>query len=128
MTSWSDSANSQRAATSTSSRSRMKLPFFGPKWKHADPDVRLEAVARLNDVAALVTIAEADQVRDIRFAAVQRLTDSDSLVHLAKGRSDIAPDALDRVTDQRRVLEIARGAESPEVRARAVTRVADLQA
>ena len=106
----------------------MKLPFFGPKWKHADPSIRLEAVGRLGEVAALVALAEADPIRDIRLAAVRRLTDLDSLVHLAKGRSDIAPEALDRITDQQRVLEIARGAESPDVRARAVARVDDLEA
>jgi hypothetical protein len=106
----------------------MNLPFFGQKWKHPDPQIRLEAVARLNDAAALVEMAGSDQVRDIRLAAVRRLTDSDLLVHLAKGRSDIATDALDRISDQQDILEIARQAESPEVRARAVTRVEDLQA
>jgi hypothetical protein len=106
----------------------MNLPFFGQKWKHPDPKIRLEAIARLNDAAALVEMAESDQVRDIRLAAVRRLTDSDLLVHLAKGRSDIAIEALDRIADQPDILEIARQAESPEVRARAVTRVEDLQA
>ena len=106
----------------------MKLPFFAPKWKHADPRIRLEAVTRLSDGAALVEVAESDQVREIRLAAVQRISDADALVQLARSKNDIATDALDRIAGQALILEVARRAETPEVRARAVTRLEDLQA
>jgi hypothetical protein len=46
-----------------------------PRWKHADPALRLEAVRELDDAAELAVLAESDPDARVRRAAICRITD-----------------------------------------------------
>ena len=43
-----------------------------PKWKHKDPNVRLEAVKGLDDQEILAEVASNDSYSDIRLEAVKK--------------------------------------------------------
>jgi hypothetical protein len=79
-----------------------------PRWKHADPSIRLEAVRELDDAVELAVLAEADPEAKVRRAAVARIIDPAVLGRVASGDSD--PDARDRAAD--RLLSLATGADS----------------
>ena len=59
--------------------------LFKPKWKHSNPDVRLEAVRALGDdeAALLATIARQDNDARVRRIAVKRIVDADVLTDVA---------------------------------------------
>jgi hypothetical protein len=51
-----------------------------PKWKHSKPEIRLEAVAALDDDSALLAeIAQADAAPEVRIAAIQKISDETAL-------------------------------------------------
>ena len=50
-----------------------------PRWKHADPTVRLEAVRELEDAAELAGLAEGDPDARVRRAAIGRIADPEVL-------------------------------------------------
>src|SRR6187431_1567084 len=85
-----------------------------PRWKHADPAVRLEALRDLNDPQELAQIGEADPDAKVRRAAVGDLTDAACLGRIASGDSDT--DVRERAAE-RLVFLACRpvGAESAEV-------------
>ena len=121
-----------------------------PRWKHADPAVRLEAVRELEDAAELAVLAETDPDARVRRAAVPRTMDADVLGRMAAGDAD--PETRDRaadrlvalatagadpgaamaavraLTDPRRLSAIARGEASDAVRAEALSRTTDERA
>jgi hypothetical protein len=59
-----------------------------PRWKHADPAVRLEAVADLADAVELALLAETDPDARVRRAAVSRIDDPVVLTRVASGDTD----------------------------------------
>ena len=59
-----------------------------PRWKHADPAVRLEAVRELDDAAELAVLAESDQDARVRRAAICRITDPAVLGRVAAADAD----------------------------------------
>ena len=104
-----------------------------PRWKHADPAVRLEAVRELNDDIELAGLAESDPDAKVRRAAVARISDpdvlgrcaadsdqavkdeaADQLVALALDASDAAraASAVSRLTDTRRLAQIAKSGQN----------------
>ena len=102
------------------------MNFFGrPKWKNPDPQIRLQAVARLNDDAVLAELALTDENAEVRRAAAQRISDEERLAELAQENTDVNLAALDRLKEQRLIVQVARRAESADVRCRAVGRIED---
>jgi hypothetical protein len=120
-----------------------------PRWKHADPSVRLEAVRELEDAAELAALAETDPDARVRRAAIPRTTDTDVLGRVASGDADVETRdrAADRLValatgsdagaaiaavralgDARRLSAIARGEGSEAVRAEALARTTDERA
>ena len=69
-----------------------------PKWKHSNPAVRLEAVAELTDQDGdkLTEIATTDEDPEIRLAAVARIDDQATLEQIAA--TDTDDDVLDALT------------------------------
>jgi hypothetical protein len=74
-----------------------------PRWKHADPSVRLEAVRELEDPAELAILAELDPDARVRRSATARIADPAVLGRIAS--SDVDPEARDRASD--RLLALA---------------------
>lgn len=119
-----------------------------PRWKHADPAVRLEAVRELEDPAEVAILAETDADARVRKACLARTSDPVVLSRIAAQDSDLeARDrAADRllvlataadgdqatrltavrgITDVRRLSAIARTDACDAVRADALSRVSD---
>jgi hypothetical protein len=101
------------------------LDRFRAKWKHPDPAVRREAVARLRDQSQLLAIVEDDPDDSVRLAAVRNLSDEDALATIAEGNSPLAIPALERMTDRTLIGRVAQAAELQEVRELAVERIED---
>jgi hypothetical protein len=126
-----------------------------PRWKHADPAVRLEAIRELDDPAELTALAEADPDAKVRRAAVVMVSDAASLGRIAAGDADaeVRDRAADRLvtlasrpasaetgdlalpleavralTDGRRLSTIAKSEASEAVRAEALSRITDERA
>ena len=70
-----------------------------PRWKHADPSIRLEALKELEDPVELGLLAESDPDPWVRRAAVVRVVDANILGRLARSDSDAETRerALDRL-------------------------------
>ncbi len=101
------------------------LDRFRAKWKHPDPAVRAEAVARLRDQSQLLSIAEEDADESVRLAAVRQLTNEDALATIAERNSPLAIPALERMTDRTLIARVAQAAELDGVRELAVERIED---
>lgn len=121
-----------------------------PRWKHADPAVRLEAVRELDDAAELAVLAEADPDARVRRAAIPRTTDTAVLGRVASGDPDTetrdraadrlvamasagpdeasAIEAVRALTDARRLSAIARNDAPESVRTEALARTTDERA
>jgi len=69
-----------------------------PRWKHADPAIRLEAVRQLDDEVDLSAVAEADPDLRVRRAAIDRLSDPELLGTIA--RNDADEETRDRAADR----------------------------
>ena len=82
-----------------------------PRWKHADPAVRLEAVRELDDQAELAILAELDPDARVRRSATARIADPAVLGRIAA--SDADAEARDRAAD--RLLALATGTGVDEV-------------
>ena len=76
-----------------------------PRWKHADPTVRLEAVRELEDAAELAGLAEGDPDARVRRAAIARIADPALLGRLAA--TDADAEAKDRAADRLLALSMA---------------------
>ncbi len=61
--------------------------FLKPRWKHANPEIRREAVARINDPVILLEIANNDRDTGVRKAAIERIPDLATLTSV-----NIAPE------------------------------------
>jgi hypothetical protein len=57
-------------------------PFSKPRWQHPKAEVRLAAVAELDDKAILLEIAQADEDPAVRSRAMARIDDSAALDRL----------------------------------------------
>jgi hypothetical protein len=118
-----------------------------PRWKNADPAIRLEAVRELDEPLALASLAESDPEAKVRRAAVSRVDDVDVLSRIAGHETDeetrdraadklmayamdaataesIALMAVRGLTDTRRLASVAKGAP-PAARTEALARVTD---
>src|SRR5262245_47482752 len=74
-----------------------------PRWKHADPVVRLEALRDLSDPAEIGMLAESDPDVRVRRAAISRVSLMDVLGRVAAGDADA--EARDKASD--RLLSMA---------------------
>ncbi len=120
-----------------------------PRWKHADPAVRLEALRDLDDAAELAEVAVTDDDARVRRAAVARLDDvevlgqcaadadssvkdaaADRLLALAQDGTDAdrALAAVGGLSDPRRLAQVAKTADgdtTSAVREAALARLTD---
>jgi hypothetical protein len=123
-----------------------------PRWKHADPAVRLEAVRDLDEPFDLGVLAETDPDNKVRRAAVARIDDpavlgrcagdadvtvrdeaADRLVALAMRATDVpaAVAATQALKDGRRLAQLAKSGASEtadEVRSAALAAIVDERA
>jgi hypothetical protein len=121
-----------------------------PRWKHADPAVRLEALRELADPVELAILAESDPDARVRRAAAPRLEDpavlgriasadpdadareaaTDRLLTLASGVVDepTAVAAVGQLSDPRRLSTIAKSEAAPAVAIAALARTTDERA
>ncbi|HET9370622.1 MAG TPA: DUF349 domain-containing protein, partial [Vicinamibacterales bacterium] len=120
-----------------------------PRWKHADPTVRLEALRELNDPVELATLAETDPDARVRRAAVGLVDDvavlgrivgadsddeardraADRLLALAGSPDEgVALAAVEVIGDGRRLATLAKGDAPEAVRAAALAKVTDERA
>ena len=86
-----------------------------PRWKHADPAVRLEALRELDDAVELAILAEQDPDPRVRRACVARVDDVSVLARI--GGQDTDEDTRDRAAD--RLVAIASAPEADKTTARA---------
>src|ERR1044071_4964952 len=76
-----------------------------PRWKHADPAVRLEALRDLEDQVELGLLAEQDPDVRVRRASIPRVEAADVLGRIAAKDTDT--DTRDRAADRLVVLALA---------------------
>lgn len=84
-----------------------------PRWKHADPAIRLEALRGLDDATELAILAENDPDPRVRRASIARTSDVAVLTRIAGNDAD--PDTRDRAAD--RLLGLAAAVETDEAAA-----------
>jgi hypothetical protein len=124
-----------------------------PKYKSADPDVRISAVQELGgdpeDAAVLAEIAREDAEPRVRRAAAARVQEipvlaalavsdpdegvrsdvSERLAVVAAGENaDLAAQAVAALTDQRQLADVAQNSPHDAIRMQALTQVTDLKA
>jgi hypothetical protein len=92
-----------------------------PRWKHADPSIRLEALRELDDPIELSALAESDPDIRVRRAAILRSSDAAVLGRIAASDSDA--DTRDRAAE--RLLALATGADDEETAVQAVAGLTD---
>ncbi|MEX2272345.1 MAG: DUF349 domain-containing protein [Vicinamibacterales bacterium] len=93
-----------------------------PRWKHADPAVRLEALSQVDDPLVLADIAGTDTDPRVRRKALDRIDDVDVIVGVASGDADQGV----REAAVEALVEIANNGETDEATAaRAAAGVAD---
>jgi len=126
--------------------------FLRPKWQHPDAEVRRQAVATLpsTDQSILLNIAETDQDASVRRTACKLINDLPALLRFARADADAtvreiafarcrqlldgrepAPASaeerlalMDTIEDQRLLEHLAREAREPDLRRKAIERVA----
>lgn len=123
-----------------------------PRWKHADPLIRLAAIPEIPDndehLGVVAELAAGDEDVRVRRAAIARLADVPALVRLARSERDAdlrrevsdrlvaianypaetgadAALALDGLDDERQFSTIAKQSPHPAVRSAALARVTD---
>jgi hypothetical protein len=102
------------------------LDIFGPKWKHGNPLVRIEAIRRGDcDVATLAGIAKTDNRLDVRVAAVGKIEDQSVLVDIVlhccgEDVVGLAPWALNRISNQALLGQIAMSASQQAIQVAAI--------
>jgi hypothetical protein len=89
-----------------------------PRWKHADPVVRLEAIRTLEDPAELALVASSDPDARVRRAAVAKVAEPSVLAAVASGDADL--EIRDRAAD--RLLALALATDAAEAHALAAVR------
>lgn len=132
------------------------VDLFRKKWKHSDAEVRAAAVRELapTDVEVLEGIAQSDKDAGVRRVAIKKLEDPTILARIAREDPDeslrqIAAEkasgiligaavsdgveqdcqlALEQITDERALAEVAKTASHKAVRSGAVARLTDEKA
>ena len=122
-----------------------------PKWKNADPAIRLEGLREADDPLAFADVLETDTDAKIRRIAAARVDDPAVLIRAASGDADadvrdkaserliaLANDAgtpeatslaaAEGVTDSRRLSTIAKTSPHAAVRASALARITEIRA
>ncbi len=121
-----------------------------PRWKHANPAIRLEALCELADPVELATMAEGDLDAKVRRAAIELVTDpvvlgrvtatdedpalkdaaADRLLRLATDPADLALAvvAAHLLADNKHLSAVAKGAAADAVREVALSRLSDERA
>lgn len=119
-----------------------------PRWKHADPAIRLDAISEIDDASTLAEVATTDADPRVRRRALERVDDTaviasiaasdadenvrdaaaDALVDIAtNGNSEAAAATLAAAAlgDERRLATVARTSPHAAARDAALTRVHD---
>jgi len=107
--------------------------IFRPKWKHSNPDVRIEAAKELSDHKTLLEMAAKDRewfVRHEVFALLrERDVDQEGYAYLARNSTDeeIRCKAVKRLTEEAALEEVARADQYRYVRDAAEHRLEELR-
>ncbi|MSO49175.1 MAG: DUF349 domain-containing protein [Acidobacteria bacterium] len=118
-----------------------------PRWKHADPAIRLEALRELTDPVELATMADSDPDAKVRRAAIDVVSDpavlgrvtttdadqalkdaaADRLLALATDPANptLSVAAAGLLADNRRLATVAKSAAADAVREVALSRLSD---
>ena len=119
-----------------------------PRWKHADPAVRLEALKELDDPIELAAMAETDPEAKVRRAVVAKIADAELLGRISGQDPDadirdraserllamataagadgaVALAAAQHLSDPRRLSTVAKSQAADAVRASALERITD---
>ena len=102
------------------------LDLFRPKWKHSDPNIRLEAIKDLSaddDLPRLVQVARHDRDVRIRRIAIKKIDDPDLLLEVAQAEpdEDLRRDAIEKAAE--RMLSVALQADGAAEAADAIARI-----
>jgi hypothetical protein len=94
---------------------------------HADPRVRLKAVAKLEDLNALIDVASTDDSPRVRLTAVNRLRDDQSLERVARDAEslDVRLVAVERIFSQGVIADLLKSPENLELIAMCFSRITD---
>lgn len=92
-----------------------------PRWKHADPAIRLEGVRELDDALELQVLAESDPDAKVRRAALGKVADSAVLGRIASGDADAA--VREEATEQ--LLALAMDGRDAAAALSAATQISD---
>ncbi len=92
--------------------------LFKPKWKHSDPEVRKEAIEKINDQAILAEIARMDNAKDVRLEALKKLESQVILAEIAVMDNDgfLCEVAIRKLIDQDAIELVARTAKQSHIR------------
>lgn len=92
--------------------------IFQPRWRHADPAVRLAALADLKDDEKLGNIALSDVDQAVRLTAAARVTGEETLAWLADSAAcpKVRELAVGRVRDEAVLRRAAGSDQDPRVR------------
>ncbi|MDX2021069.1 MAG: hypothetical protein SF187_12585 [Deltaproteobacteria bacterium] len=103
------------------------LDVFRPRWKHSNPEVRLEAVKTLDDDEVLAQAASRDEDDRIRRLAIKQLIDPWRLKNVASVQSDEKLRAMALGRARELFVEIALSGRETEGSALAAVRDLDSQ-
>lgn len=96
------------------------------KWQDDDPQVRKEAIKKLNDVKLLEKIVRNDESEDVRAAAIENIHVNSILMDIAKNDSSckVRMAAVGNIDDEDEFLiEIAKSDDCIDVRRKAISRI-----
>ncbi len=101
--------------------------LFDPKWKHAHPEVRRQAVGEIDDPATLADIVMSDPDQEVRTTALGQLRDEKRLCEIATKATaaELRKLASEGVEDPQLLAEIATHSADLEVRQSALARISD---
>lgn len=110
----------------------------GPKWQHKNPEVRLRAIAQLEDASVLLELVTSDPDAQVRSAALARVTSADTLDELIESLDgplqlqarqqrlqQILPKAeqLGQITEDDLLLRIASLTDDDDLLCQAIARI-----
>lgn len=103
--------------------------LFKPKWQHANPEVRVKAVTKIQDTNLLAKIACEDKAAEVRSAAVNNISDENILAELlGKQRFiDVIQIAINKINNLQLLVNLAIKAVDPRTRTSAVERITEIE-
>lgn len=103
------------------------MDYFRPKWRHSDPEMRVQAVKAMSDQTRLANIAVTDPEALVRMTAVEKVTDQWLLSRVALQDEDrtVRLFAFNRISSKPILAKFALDAKDDDFRLEAVVRIDD---